>query len=159
MYLFGRQDRSERRIVIYCLAFCMSDLAWRRTAQAHQTIRSVHEGQHKRIDQSEASTRDSTSASTNQKRPQRTAKCTNQSHSFHEAEKARRSSNQIRMAGSKADASSHQTEASARPLGFIGRTIFGLVGGSVRLKDRQKKVRPKIVRPMNPIGSGRCFLL
>ena len=45
---------------------CMSDLAWRRTAQTHQTIRSVG---HKRIDQSEAS---GTSASTNQKRPQGT---------------------------------------------------------------------------------------
>ena len=30
----------------------MSDLAWRRTAQAHQPIRSVHEGQHKRSNQS-----------------------------------------------------------------------------------------------------------
>ena len=69
-------------------------------AQAHQPIRSVHEGQ--------------LSASTNQKRPRRTAKRTNQSQSFHEAEKARRSSNQIRLAGSKADASSHQKEASAR---------------------------------------------
>ena len=66
----------------------------------HQPIRSVHEGQ--------------LSASTNQKRPRRTAKRTNQSHSFHKAEKARRSSDQIRLAGSKADASSHQTEASAR---------------------------------------------
>ena len=64
---------------------CMSDLAWRRTAQAHRPIRSVGRTSastnqkcraqahrpirsvgHKRIDQSETSSKDSTSFSANQ---------------------------------------------------------------------------------------------
>ena len=49
---------------------------------------------------------------------------TDQSHRVHKAEKACRSSNQIRLAGIKADTSSHQTEASARPIGSISQTIF-----------------------------------
>ena len=52
---------------------------------------------------------------------------TDQSSRVHQEEKARRSSNQIRLAGSKADASSHQTEASAQPIGAIGWIIFGRI--------------------------------
>ena len=97
------------------------------------------EKQVKRSSQSEASAKYSASEAANQKRPPRTAqaygpiksrrlgqlKRTDRLRRVHEAEKARRSSNQIRLAGSKADASSHQTEASARSIGAIGRTIFG----------------------------------
>ena len=71
-----------------------------RTAQAKQPIKGVRQGQIERTDKSSC---------------------------VHEAEKARRSSNKIRLAGSKADALSHQTEASARPIRAIGRIIFGRI--------------------------------
>ena len=115
----------------------------RGTAQAHQPIRGVHEGQ--------------LSVRTNQKRPQRTAKRTNQSHSFMK-QRRRRSSNQIRLEGSiggrlvtpegsigpsqsdssvgissdglssdglSSDGPSIKSESSDQPIGFIGRNIFG----------------------------------
>ena len=97
-----------------------------RTAQAHQPIGSVHEGQisastnrkrprrtSKHINQSEASTKDITSASTNQKRPRGTAQAHQPIRSVHKGQlsvrtnhivftkqRRRRSSNQIRLAGS-----------------------------------------------------------
>ena len=67
---------------------CMSDLAWRRTEQAHRPIRSVG---HKCIDQSKASV---ISESTNQKRPQGTAQAYKPSKSFTK-QRRRRSTNQI----------------------------------------------------------------
>ena len=71
-----------------------------RTSQSDGTIRSAH---NRTIDQ------------------------TDQSSRVHQDEKARRLSNQIRLSGSKADASSYETEASTKPITAIGQIIFGRI--------------------------------
>ena len=85
----------------------------------------VRQGQLKRTDQSSC-VRQGQLKRTDQSSRIRLGKLnrTDQSHRVHEAEKVCRSSNKICLAGSKADTSSHQTEASTRPIGSISQTIF-----------------------------------
>ena len=74
----------------------------RRTAQAHQPIRSVHEGQ--------------LSAPTNQKRPRRTAKRMKQSEASAK-DRLNEATNQV--------AFTKKPRRASQPIRFIGRTFFG----------------------------------